>query len=141
MARLRRRQHLPRHHRQRPLGKRRPAAPQRPQFCHLQRCGKSGSGRYKDSRIDYEALAAHLVALDKAAKKRGHSIWRVIFDPHLQSGLCSTQYADYLKKKIALSQKPSWVRHDEHYHVDFVVPCSEWRLRENFLLYLHERQN
>lgn len=82
-----------------------------------------GKGIYKDLEIDYDALAAHLVALDKAAKKRGHSIWRVIFDPQLQAGLYSTKYSDYLQKNIVISKKPSWVRHDEHYHVDFVVPC------------------
>lgn len=81
------------------------------------------NGVYKDLRIDYEALAAHLVALDKSAKSRGHSIWRVIFDPQLQQGLFATQYADYLRQNIKLSERPSWVRHDEHYHVDFVVPC------------------
>ncbi|HSX86325.1 MAG TPA: penicillin-insensitive murein endopeptidase [Cellvibrio sp.] len=81
-------------------------------------------GLYKEFRIDYEALAAHLVALDKAAKARGHSTWRVIFDPQLQQGLFATQYADYLRQNINLSKKPSWVRHDEHYHVDFIVPCE-----------------
>lgn len=80
-------------------------------------------GHYKDLRVDYEALAAHIVALDKATKARGHKIWRVIFDPKLQAGLHDTRYGDYIREHVQLSKKPSWVRHDEHYHVDFIVPC------------------
>ncbi|MBD3668963.1 MAG: penicillin-insensitive murein endopeptidase [Kangiella sp.] len=75
--------------------------------------------------IDYEALAAHIVALDKAAKLKGHKLWRVIFDPDLQSGLFETQYGEYIKKYITLSTRKSWVRHDEHYHVDFDIPCKK----------------
>jgi penicillin-insensitive murein DD-endopeptidase len=80
-------------------------------------------GLYKDLRVDYEALAAHIVALHKATKARGHKIWRVIFDPKLQAGLYDTRYGDYIREHVQLSKKPSWVRHDEHYHVDFIVPC------------------
>lgn len=81
-------------------------------------------GHYKDLRVDYEALAAHIVALHKATQARGHKIWRVIFDPKLQAGLYDTRYGDYIREHIQLSKKPSWVRHDEHYHVDFIVPCK-----------------
>ena len=82
------------------------------------------NGNYKDIRIDYDALAAHIVALDKQAKKQGHDLWRVIFDPDLQPKLFETQYADYLKANIQFSKKRSWVRHDEHYHVDFSIKCK-----------------
>ena len=75
-------------------------------------------------RIDYDALAAHLVALHKAAKTEGIDIWRVIFDPHLQPKLLRTQDGRYLKKHLTFSTLRSWVRHDEHYHVDFRVPCK-----------------
>lgn len=80
--------------------------------------------KYADVSIDYEAIAAHVVALDKQAKKQGYDLWRVIFDPQLQPKLYKTKYADYLKKNIQFSKKRSWVRHDEHYHVDFAVPCK-----------------
>lgn len=80
--------------------------------------------RYDGLGIDYEALAAHIVALHQQATLRGHDIWRVIFDPRLQPKLYQTQYANYLKQHIEFSKKPSWVRHDEHYHVDFDVPCQ-----------------
>ena len=76
-------------------------------------------------RIDYDAMAAHLVALHKAAKARGHDIWRVIFDPELKPGLFKTKYASYINENITLSKNPSWVRHDEHYNVDFDIPCKE----------------
>ncbi|MDE1460971.1 penicillin-insensitive murein endopeptidase [Spartinivicinus poritis] len=78
-------------------------------------------------KIDYNAFAAHLVALHKAAREQGHDIWRVIFDPTLQPNLFKTKYGSYLRNNIQFSQKRSWVRHDEHYHVDFDVPCKYWR--------------
>lgn len=80
-------------------------------------------GRYDGLSIDHEALAAHIVALHKQARKRGHDIWRVLFDPALQPGLFQTRYAEYLAANIRFSKRRSWVRHDDHYHVDFVVPC------------------
>lgn len=83
------------------------------------------NGEYENLNIDYEALAAHIVALHKSAKAIGFDIWRVIFDLNLQPNLFQTQYADYLNKYITFSTRPSWVRHDEHYHVDFIVPCKE----------------
>jgi len=82
-------------------------------------------GRYQSYGIDYEALAAHLVALHKSAREHHINIWRVIFDPKLQPHLFKTKYADYIEKNIKLSVKRSWVRHDEHYHVDFTVECEK----------------
>ncbi|CCN81915.1 putative peptidase [Vibrio nigripulchritudo SFn27] len=82
-------------------------------------------GRYDELGIDYTALAAHLVELHKESKKRGHDLWRVIFDPKLQAGLFKTTYGTYIKDNIRLSKRRSWVRHDEHYHVDFIVPCKK----------------
>lgn len=82
-------------------------------------------GGYEGFSIDYDALAAHIVELDKAAKAKGYKLWRVIFDPQLQPGLYATRYGSYIKANIQLSTQRSWVRHDEHYHVDFIVPCVE----------------
>jgi len=39
--------------------------------------------------------------------------------------LLKTSYGPYLKKHIQFSKKRSWLRHDEHYHVDFDIPCKE----------------
>ncbi len=80
---------------------------------------------YDGLTIDYDALAAHIVALHQQAKKLGYDIWRVTFDPQLQGNLLKTDHADYLKNHIQFSKKRSWVRHDEHYHVDFSVPCEK----------------
>ncbi|WP_444944717.1 penicillin-insensitive murein endopeptidase [Microbulbifer sp. ZKSA006] len=79
---------------------------------------------YNGMYIDYEAIAAHVVALHKSAKKQGYDIWRVIFDPKLQPNLYKTKYSHYLRENIKFSTKRSWVRHDEHYHVDFSIPCK-----------------
>lgn len=76
-------------------------------------------------KIDYSALAAHLVELHRQAKKRGHGLWRVIFAPELQAPLFETDYGSYLRRHIQFSKKRSWVRHDEHYHVDFDVACEK----------------
>ncbi len=82
-------------------------------------------GKYEEYAIDYIALAAHIVALHKEAKAQGVDLWRVIFDPKLQPELFKTSYGPYLKEHIQFSKKRSWVRHDEHYHVDFDIPCKE----------------
>lgn len=82
-------------------------------------------GSYKGLKIDYIAMAGHLVALHKEAKKQGHDIWRVIFDPKLQPPLFKTKYGPYLKNNLLFSKKKSWVRHDEHYHIDFSIPCED----------------
>jgi penicillin-insensitive murein endopeptidase len=82
------------------------------------------SDHFDGMHIDYEALAAHIVALDQQAKAHGYGLWRVIFDPVLQPNLFKTMYGQYLKDNIEFSKKRSWVRHDEHYHVDFDIPCK-----------------
>lgn len=81
------------------------------------------TGKYKTYQIDFEAMAAHIVSLHKSALNQGHDINRIIFDPQLQPYLFQTQYADYLNQNIRFSKRQAWVRHDEHYHVDFDVPC------------------
>jgi penicillin-insensitive murein endopeptidase len=82
-------------------------------------------GHYDTYSIDYEAMAAHIYTLHQEAQKRGVRIWRVIFDPKLQPYLFKTKYGSYLKKHIAFSKRRSWVRHDEHYHIDFIVKCRK----------------
>lgn len=82
-------------------------------------------GGYGEYQIDYEAMAAHIAALHKAATERGVGLWRVIFDPALQPYLLKSKYGPYIAEHIQLSTKRSWVRHDEHYHVDFEIPCNK----------------
>lgn len=83
------------------------------------------TGSYDEYTIDYQAMAAHIVGLHRSARAKGADIWRVIFDPKMQSYLLRTNYGEYLKKNIKFSKKRSWVRHDEHYHVDFDIPCKK----------------
>lgn len=75
-------------------------------------------------RIDYEAMGAHIVALHEAARNHEINICRVLFDPRLQPYLYKTRYGGYLERNMQIPKRRSWVRHDEHYHVDLVVECK-----------------
>lgn len=82
------------------------------------------SGRSGSYQIDFEAMALHIIALDKAAKVHGARIQHIIFDPNLQPKLFATPAGAQLAKLgIGFSRYQAWVRHDEHYHVNFGVPC------------------
>ena len=83
----------------------------------------NGEGKLGALRIDFEAIAIHLEALKVAAERAGIDIWRVIFDPQLQPYLKESPRWPALKD-LKFSERRSWVRHDEHYHVDFEVPCA-----------------
>jgi penicillin-insensitive murein endopeptidase len=82
------------------------------------------TGRAGDFTIDFEAMAEHLHQLDLAAKAHGSGIKQVIFDPPYLPKLFATRSGPYLKENVAFMQGKAWVRHDEHYHVDFAVPCA-----------------
>ncbi len=81
-------------------------------------------GRYKSYVIDFESLAAHLYFLSHNAKTQNIGIERVIFDPHLTQHLGQTKYWPYLSRNMPFSKSKPWVRHDEHYNVDFSIPCK-----------------
>lgn len=76
-------------------------------------------GRLGDLRIDFDAMAAHLLALDARSAEHELRIDRVIFDPELQPLLFEADGGPQLRRSLTFSTKRSWVRHDEHYHVDF----------------------
>lgn len=82
------------------------------------------SGRLGDQAIDVEAMAEHIYQLHQVAERHGIGIWRIIFDPQLQLLLHKTSRWSYLRDNIKFSERRSWVRHDEHYHVDFIVECQ-----------------
>lgn len=82
-------------------------------------------GVWKEQEIDFDAMAAHIRAVHETATALGVEIWRVIFDPKLQSYLLDAPDGAYISEHIQLSKKRSWVRHDEHYHIDFIVPCRK----------------
>ena len=75
-------------------------------------------------KIDFDAMALHLLALDQAAKAHKIGIRRVIFALDLLPKLLNSTHGAQVRDRINFSKSPSWVRHDEHYHVDFDVPCK-----------------
>jgi penicillin-insensitive murein endopeptidase len=81
------------------------------------------AGKLGDLRIDFAAIAAHLEQLDLAARRRGLGIARVILDPDLTQHVLATPAGVRIKSLPFMKTKP-WVRHDEHYHVDFAMKCS-----------------
>lgn len=81
------------------------------------------AGRFGDYTIDFEALAEHLYQLHVAAQARGIGIALVIFDPVLLPTLFATKRGPLLRRDLPFMKGAAWVRHDEHYHVDFAVPC------------------
>lgn len=81
-------------------------------------------GRYEDYQLDYEALGALIVEIHKQTRKLGYNLWRVIFDPKMTPDLLKTSHGRYLRKHIYFTKKRSWVRHDEHIHIDFKIPCK-----------------
>ncbi|RFA36934.1 hypothetical protein CAL65_09710 [Alkalilimnicola ehrlichii] len=76
-------------------------------------------GRSGELQIDFEAIAAHLHALIAAGREHGVGIELVVFAPDLQQHLFDTESGAELRDKIRFNVNPSWVRHDDHYHVDF----------------------
>ncbi len=88
------------------------------------------AGRSGKMTIDFEAMAEHLYELALAAQKQGIGIGRVILDPALMPLLFDTRRGPYLKKTLPFMKERPWVRHDEHYHIDFRIPCRP----------LHERR-
>lgn len=83
----------------------------------------NAKARHKDLSIDFEAMAEHLYALDGAAKAQGIGISRVIFEKAYIARLHQTARGDWIKQHVPFMQGEPWIRHDEHYHVDFSVPC------------------
>lgn len=82
--------------------------------------------RYGDLSIDFEAIAEHLYALDKVARANGIGIKRVIFEKAYIPRLYATRRGGFIKSSIHFMQSEPWIRHDEHYHVDFDVPCENF---------------
>ncbi len=68
--------------------------------------------------IDFSATAKHLLALEQAAKKHGLRIKKVIFDPVLRPYLLAEPEGKKIKH-LPFTKNRVWVRHDDHYHVDF----------------------
>lgn len=80
--------------------------------------------RFGDYSIDFDALAEHLHQLDVAARAAGAGLALVIFEPAYLPRLYGTRRGASLKGRLPFMKGTPWVRHDEHYHVDFAIPCK-----------------
>jgi penicillin-insensitive murein DD-endopeptidase len=85
------------------------------------------NGKFEDLTIDFVSLAEHLYQLHIAAKARNVGVALVILDPPYLSKLFATPRGPYLKANLPFMKGQAWVRHDEHYHVDFKIPCGPIR--------------
>lgn len=83
----------------------------------------SKSGTLDGLRIDWQAVGAHLLALEAAGRKHRVTIERIIITPDFHGALFADVPA--IRRLAPLFMKrEAWVRHDEHYHVDFSIPSS-----------------
>jgi len=76
-------------------------------------------GRWEEYRIDFETLALHLLVLEAEAQRRGARIDRVILAPEFKDELEASEVGRRALATLPWMQGRPWVRHDEHYHVDF----------------------
>ena len=78
---------------------------------------------HKTVEIDYETMAKHILALDKAGKKHGLKIKMVILKIELKDDFYKTKSGKLVKEKgIYFAQSLGhWTNkmHDDHYHIDF----------------------
>ena len=81
-------------------------------------------GRFLSYQIDFDAYAEHLVQLHRNALAQGAPITLVIVDPAYLPLLFATSRGAYLRKHLPFMRTKPWVRHDEHFHADFSVPCK-----------------
>lgn len=81
------------------------------------------AGRFGEYTIDFEAIADHLHALHAAARAAGIGLALVILEPVYLPKLFATSRGAALRDTLPFMRGKAWVRHDEHYHVDFAVPC------------------
>jgi penicillin-insensitive murein endopeptidase len=82
------------------------------------------NAKYENLAIDFEAMAKHLLALKQAADQQGIQISIVIFENQFQKQLFATASGKALPALMRFSVFKPWVRHDEHYHIDFVLKCA-----------------
>lgn len=78
-------------------------------------------------RIDFEAIGEHLYQLHQSALGAGAGLALVILDVDYLPRLFTTRRGDWLKSNVKFMQKQAWVRHDDHYHVDFAIACQPMR--------------
>jgi penicillin-insensitive murein endopeptidase len=82
------------------------------------------AARYGEYAIDFRAMSEHLYQLHVAAENQGVGIAQVIFENAFLPKLFATPRGAYLRQHLHFLERPAWVRHDEHYHVDFKLHCA-----------------
>ncbi len=80
-------------------------------------------GALDDLQIDFDAMAEHLYQLAEAAKKHQVKIKTVIFQKELTELLLKTKRGNALRNTVPFMKTTPWIKHDEHYHVEFSLPC------------------
>jgi len=68
-------------------------------------------------------MAQHLYQLAEAAKKRQVKIKTVIFQKELTELLFQTTRGNVLRASMPFMKTTPWIKHDEHYHVEFSIRC------------------
>lgn len=80
-------------------------------------------GRFQNQRIDFVALGQHLLALHDAAQRFNVRLARIIVTPEFHAVLFE-KVPDLGRLQDLFMKTEAWVRHDEHYHVDFELHSS-----------------
>lgn len=77
-------------------------------------------GEMGDLRIQFESVAAFLLEVEAQVGQRGLRIGRVIIAPEFVPLLLETPSGRRLGALAdRITRKPAWVRHDEHFHIEF----------------------
>jgi len=84
-------------------------------------------GALDDLQIDFDAMAEHLYQLAEAAKKHQVKIKTVIFQKELMELLFQTKRGSALRNTVPFMKTTPWIKHDEHYHVEFSLQCRPLR--------------
>ena len=82
-------------------------------------------GKRKNVEIDFDAMAEHILMLEKHARKNNLRIKKVIFRTDLKDELYESKHGKELKKSgiyLAMNLTPQLNKlHDDHYHIDFEI--------------------
>jgi penicillin-insensitive murein endopeptidase len=77
-----------------------------------------------DWRVDFEATAALLLALNEAARDHDVRIERIHLENSFRKELIRAEPKLLLLRPRFSDSEDLWVRHDEHVHVDFDLGCD-----------------
>nr|WP_229482128.1 penicillin-insensitive murein endopeptidase [Massilia sp. JS1662] len=85
-------------------------------------------GRMPGYRIDFNAMAEQLYQISITSRRHGLTIERVIFDERLTERLIrNSRHGAELRRIMPFMKERPWIRHDEHYHIDFGLVCPPLR--------------